>query len=147
MGNNILNPCISESAQHLKLIEHLLALATDHYTYVQYMRQLCSSTLNEHSREVTDFCELDEAVVAAANAAFGSTPSQIQQCALAQRIHDLSRVHEWGDNLTLIALVYALEISAKLFQVTTTTPDDARVVQHPAIASIARPCKEHLGKE
>ena len=111
------------------------------------MRQLCSSPLNEHSREVTDFCELDEAVVAAANAAFGSTPAQIQQCALAQRIQDISRVHEWGDNLTLIALVYALEISAKLFQVTTNTPDDARVVQHPAIASIARPCKEHLGKE
>jgi hypothetical protein len=123
------------SSEGRKLIDsHLLALATDNYTSVcTYMRQLCSSTLNEHSQEVADFCELDEAVAAAANAAFGSTPSQIQQCALAQRIHDLSRAHEWGDNLTLIALVYALEISAKLFQVTTTTPDDARVVQHPAI--------------
>ena len=90
------------SSEGRKLIDsHLLALATDHYTSVcTYMRQLCSSTLNEHSREVADFCELDEAVAAAANAAFGSTPSQTQQCALAQRIHDLSRVHECGDNLT-----------------------------------------------
>ena len=128
--------------------DHLLALASEDYTSAcTRMRQMCRSALNEHSRELADFCELDEAVAAAANAAFGSTPAHIQQCALAQRIQDLSRVHEWGDNLTLIALVYAMEISAKLFQVTTTTPDDARVVQHPAIASIARPCNEHLGKE
>ena len=70
-------------------------------------------------------------------------PSQQQQTRLSvlrllkfssvrwRNVFRIYPVHEWGDNLTLIALVYALEISAKLFQLTTTTPDDAR----PAVAS------------
>ena len=64
--------------------DHLMALASEDYTSAcTRMRQMCRSALNEHSRELADFCELDEAVAAAANADFGSTPAHIQQCALA----------------------------------------------------------------
>ena len=49
--------------------------------------------------------------------------------------------------VTLISLVYAFEISAKLYQNTASTEIDNRVVAHPAITCIARPGKEHMGED
>jgi len=139
-------PTLYSSEGRQLISDHLTTLDNDEYkTACKKMRAAARDVMQHHSQFLADFCELDDSVATAVRNCFSSS-SDAQICALRQRIHDLSNVDEWGDNLTLIALVYAFEISAKLYQVTATTQNDARVIAHPAIAHIARPSNTHFGQ-
>ncbi len=126
------------------ITDHVAALDTDEYKNAcNKLRAVARDTMQRRSQEIADFVESDDDVGKAVKNIL--TPNQMQECGLQQRIHDLANNDEWGDNITLVCLVYAFEISAKLYQVTPTTETDGQVVAHPAISHIARPCNEHMG--
>ena len=139
------SPLYSTEGRQL-ISDHVIALDTDEYRKAcNKLRAVARDIIQRRSQEIADFVEVNVDVENAVKTIFPS--DQMQECALQQRIYDLANVDEWGDNITLISLVYAFEISAKLYQNTASTEIDNRVVAHPAITCIARPGKEHMGED
>lgn len=139
------SPLYSTEGRQL-ISDHVIALDTDEYRKAcNKLRAVARDIIQRRSQEIADFVEVNVDVENAVKTIFPS--DQMQECALQQRIYDLANVDEWGDNITLISLVYAFEISAKLYQITASTEVDNRVVAHPAIAYIARPGNEHMGED
>jgi len=127
--------------------QHQADLDTTEYRSIcSAMRQACAAHCRLNSQAIGDFIELDEEVTKlVTNALPALSSSEVKASALEARIRELSSMDEWGDNMTLVAMVHRLDVSAKLFQVTTNADNDALVVVHPAAATIARPGERHFG--